>query len=351
MLRYALPMLGLMALLCCPARVSAESLEAKVKKLVAAQGDTMRISVTIHEIESGQRVSIDGAQARPLASVFKLPLLTAVVKELEQGRWTTQQNLSVRDAVKCIGSGRLYKASAGTRVTVDKLLRLMMSISDNTATDMLFEKLGRAGVDRWMSERGLKSSRIFLTNREAWLLSLGKVPGWGKTTPEQRVTRWRKLNLEEQKKLADQIRTTFADLSLSEFQRIEDASARSNSRWQDAMLSAALDNQTSTDDLATLLVQLWKNELYAKDWTDYTLEILAEQRYHTRLPARLPREATVYHKTGTLAGMHNDAGLLVNPKGRALAVAVSIHHIQPGKEKKADGVIAEIARLAYEELL
>ncbi len=348
---YLLPIAALVTLLLLAPEVRAQDLESEVKKLVAAQGDSMRISLTLHDLTTDKRISIDGERPRPLASVFKLPLLTAVVKELEKGRWQTQTNLTVRNSVKCIGSGRLSQASAGTRVSLDKLMRLMMSISDNTATDMLFEELGRDGVDRWMAARGLKSSQIILTNREAWLLSLGKVPGWGKTTPEERVQRWRKLSLEGRKKLGDQIRKAYADLSLSEFQRIEDASASSNTRWQDAMLSAALDNQTSTDDLAGLLVQLWKNELFGRDWTEYTLEILGEQRYHTRIPARLPNSATVYHKTGTLAGMHNDAGLMVNPQGRAVAVVVSIHHIQPGKEKKADGVIAEIARLAYEAWL
>lgn len=326
----------------------ASKLDNDVRYLVGRYAHLMHTAVAIVHPASSGRVEVNAASAYPLASVFKVPLMTKVVDSLAQGEFSASTNLVIQEGFKCIGSGRLQKSSNGSSVSVDRLLRLMMSISDNTATDLLFHKVGVDAVDAYMHKLGLSSSQIYMPNREAWLLSLGKAPGLEGLGPGARAQRWLSWELSQRKKLAAQVGKLYRNLTLAEFQAIEDASARQNSAQEDAVVAAAMDNLCSASDLAKLLERLSQGQLYQDErWSRYCFELLEGQQYHTRLPARIPSEVPIYHKTGTLAGIRNDAGVIVLPSGEHLVVVVLCQKIRSGAESKADGLIAEIARQAY----
>ena len=76
------------------------------------------------------------------------------------------------------------------------------------------------------------------------------------------------------------------------------------------------------------------------------LNILAGQKYHSRLPKKLAPSTQIYHKTGTLSGVRNDAGLLY-PQGRQEGVAVVFlsQDLASGASGKADALAAQIAKL------
>jgi hypothetical protein len=83
---------------------------------------------------------------RPLASAFKLYVLGALGRAVAQGRARWDEPLAVRDDWKSVPSGRLQDAPAGTVLPLRRYAELMISISDNTATDHLIHRLGRAEV-------------------------------------------------------------------------------------------------------------------------------------------------------------------------------------------------------------
>lgn len=292
----------------------------------------------------GVKAAINAKSAYPLASVFKLPLLLAIISAQEAGTFPSPGSfLTITTSDQCIGSGSLARRGVGAKVSVDEACRLMMSVSDNTATDILFRKYGEEKLDPKLAAWGYKSSEILLTNRQAWLLSLGKVPGWGATTPETRVSRWKALNRTQRLAKAREIEQSAAELSLSAFQRIEDGSLGTQTAAQDRLLAAQLDNKMSALDLARMLAALESGKLLGERGREQALDIMAGQKFHTRLPAKLSPNTTIYHKTGTLSGIINDAGLLY-PKGSQAGVAVVFLSQNVTSESAAESLAAQVAK-------
>lgn len=126
-------------------------------------------------------------QQTPLGSMFKLWVLAAVKDAVADGAITWDQAVTVTERVKSLPSGIVQNDAVGTSRTVRELSELMISISDNTATDMLMELVGRDKVERtlWDYEHHDPSLNIpFLTTKELFLLKLhdetqdaGEFPG------------------------------------------------------------------------------------------------------------------------------------------------------------------------------
>jgi beta-lactamase class A len=347
MLRFHKALLLLAALLLGGSSARAqtpEKLDNNLRFLVgryAKYGD-FAVAVVDHQ---GVRAAINAKSPYPLASVFKLPLLVALLHGQEEGTFpSASTTLTITSSDQCIGSGRLAQRGVGAKVSVNEACQLMMSISDNTATDILFRKYGEEKLDTKLAGWGFKSANILLTNRQAWLLSLGQVPGWGKTTPEQRVQKWKALKREQKLAKAAEIESAATALTLSGFQRLEDASLGTQSGAQDRMLAGELDNKMSALDLATMLVKIDKGELLSPQSRLRLLEIMAGQQYHSRLPAKLSDNTEIYHKTGTLSGIINDAGLIYVNGGRQ-GVAVVFLSQNVTSESAADGLAAQVAQM------
>lgn len=294
---------------------------------------------------NGVRADINGRSPYPLASVFKLPLLVAIQKAQTQEKFPSMEAvLTVSSSDQCIGSGTLAQRGLGAKVTVWQACQLMMSISDNTATDLLFRLYGPAKLGPQLTAWGYSSTQIFLTNRQAWLLSLGRVPGWGNTSPEDRVRLWNNLNHQQQLAKAREIEQAAATLSLKDFQQLENSSTGSQSEGQDRALAAQLDNKMSALDLAQLLIDLDSGKLLGSEGRQTTLKIMAGQKYHSRLPAKLSPSTTIYHKTGSLSGVINDVGLMFR-QGEHRGTAIAFLSQNVTKEAAATDLASRIAQL------
>jgi hypothetical protein len=120
-------------------------------------------------------------EAMPSGSMFKLYVLGAVADAVESGDLTWETELTVTDDLKSLPSGELQNQPAGTVVTVREAAAKMISISDNTATDMLIAAVGPAAVERQFAEMGHHDPELntpLLTTRALFQL------GWGTTEIE-----------------------------------------------------------------------------------------------------------------------------------------------------------------------
>jgi hypothetical protein len=117
---------------------------------------------------------VTASTPRPTASMFKLFVLGALSEQIADGRVRWDQELTVEPSLRSLGSpaGSLQYSPTGTRVTVEEAATKMISISDNTAADMLIHLVGRSAVEaqvrRWSSHAALDVP--FLTTREVFLL-------------------------------------------------------------------------------------------------------------------------------------------------------------------------------------
>jgi beta-lactamase class A len=337
-----------------PGDSRADRLKAEIKRIAAVPG--MQVGAAVwHLPASGataEKVELDGDTPYPLASVFKLPLMLELVRQIQEGgKLTLASQITLTNSEKCVGGGTLKDQPAGTRVSVERLIELMETISDNTATDILFRRIGLESVDRLLKQLGCEHSEIQLTNRAAWLLSLAACHQFRGMSPSELVESWKNLSTRERLAAARAAETENCNLSLSAFQHLEDASSSKNTPDDDILIATGMDNMASPDDLAHVLAQLDPNRkgiaILQPRWRKFCLGVLSRQHYNTRIPRGLPAGVKVYHKTGTIAGVVNDAGLVELPDHSMLAVVVLVQQVHSDQGGQADRLIAAITRAAY----
>lgn len=113
--------------------------------------------------------SFGDQNAHPLGSMFKLYVLGAVVQAVKDGKLSWDQQLTVSKDVKSLPSGQLQDAPDGTKVTVQHAAELMISVSDNTAADMLIGAVGGPAVEKAVVATGASHQALltpFLKTRQ-----------------------------------------------------------------------------------------------------------------------------------------------------------------------------------------
>jgi beta-lactamase class A len=122
---------------------------------------------------------LDPGTAAPLAAAFKLYVLDALGQAVAAGKVGWNQLLTVTAQLKSLPPGELQDAPDGTRLSVLDTAAAMISLSDNTATDMLINLLGRPAVEAALTRTGMADpalDRPFLTTREIFTLKLDHWP-------------------------------------------------------------------------------------------------------------------------------------------------------------------------------
>lgn len=136
------------------------------------------VGVTIAEITSAECAPLallDADRQLAIGSAFKLYVLGELARQVEEGIAHWDDEIPVQEELKSLPSGTLQDVPAGTMVTVRRLAELMISISDNTATDHLIHHLGRQNVTGMLATMGHSEPTLndpFLTTREMFVLKL-----------------------------------------------------------------------------------------------------------------------------------------------------------------------------------
>lgn len=130
------------------------------------------------------------AEPAPSGSVFKLVVLTAVVSAVEDGDLGWEEDLTVSRALKSLPSGELQDRPDGSVVSVREAARLMISVSDNTAADVLMRAVGPDRLAEVVDDLGLSHSSMqpMPTTRQFFQLGWGaRVEGWAEADAERRA--------------------------------------------------------------------------------------------------------------------------------------------------------------------
>jgi beta-lactamase class A len=145
-----------------------------------------RVRLLVARVSGGSCVpvhSIDPGTAAPLGSAFKLYVLDALGDAVAAGKVRWDQPLTVTAQLKGLPPGELQTEPDGTRVSVLDAAGKMISLSDNTAADMLINLLGRSAVEASLKSTGMASPAMnlpFLTTREIYVLKLHQWPALAK---------------------------------------------------------------------------------------------------------------------------------------------------------------------------
>jgi beta-lactamase class A len=127
-------------------------------------------------IETGEEVAINADRQMETMSVIKIPLMVEAFRQIEEGKFRLTDRIVLTDAAKRPGTGVIRSMDSGDSLTIKDLLTLMIIVSDNTATDLMFEKVGGIqAVNRLMDRYGLKSIRA-TGPTSAWFAALRAAP-------------------------------------------------------------------------------------------------------------------------------------------------------------------------------
>ena len=265
-------------------------LESNIQRVIRSVNATWGIYIKC--LETGEEVAINADQQMDTMSVIKLPLMAEAFRQIGAGKFALSDRVALTDAAKRSGTGIIRTLDAGAQLTVKDLLTLMVIVSDNTATDLIFDKVGGVEpVNRLMDEWGLKSTRA-LGTADAWFKALRATPGGAEA-----------------------------------FYR----AGKNPFGW------------SSPHDMGKLLEKMEKGEAVSKSASQQMLQIMRGQVYSSRLP-RYVDGYRIPHKTGDfLPYVGNDVGVLEG-RGRNIVISVfTANHFGEGAAlEDAIGRVAEL---------
>jgi beta-lactamase class A len=149
------------------------------------------VGYAVIDVDRGMRLSRRGDETFPTASLIKVPVLVTVFDLVSQRKLTLDDRLTVLAIDKVGGSGQLQYLHDGAVITVHDAAWLMTTLSDNTATNLLLDRIIIRRVWDKMEALGLNNTKVhsktFLRSSSVAMDSSVKY-GLGVTTPNEMAT-------------------------------------------------------------------------------------------------------------------------------------------------------------------
>jgi len=166
---------------------TAPALQDRVGALARAHRG--HVALYAHHLTTGATVEVDADREVKTASAIKLAILVEAFHEVKAGALDLAAPITLRDADKVAGSGLLQFLHDGLALSVADALTLMIATSDNTATNLVIDKLGGvAPVNARLAALGYKHTYLY---KKIYVKAIEPLPedqprfGLGKTTPRE----------------------------------------------------------------------------------------------------------------------------------------------------------------------
>jgi beta-lactamase class A len=293
-------------------------LEAALQEL--ANGFDGVVGIAAWHLEEDVHAAYNGGEPFPMASVYKVPIAYAVMLEVAEGRLALDDSIPVTPSDYAPGSSALALAGGrdGGRFAVREIMRLSITESDNTASDVLLRLIGGGDeVTRRMRALGIEGLRVDRSVRRfisEWR-GVGDVPDeWSLPAYEARAA---KVPAEERARAARAFEQDPRDTATPE------ALA--------ALLAAIHRGDGLTPALRDELVEIMRGSVTGPD----------------RIRAGVPAGTPVAHKTGTLDRATHDAGIVALPGGRGHVALVVLIKEAEAEVPRREALIAQASRAAW----
>lgn len=143
-------------------------IENGIKNLMT-QYPTIQPSVYVWDYETGHFADINASQQYSAASIIKIPVLLQLFRSIEAKQVSLYDEMTLTNYYRAEGSGGLQFKAENSKYTLDDLARVMITDSDNSATNMIMSKLGSMNdVNQGIRDWGLKHTHV-----KTWLPDLG----------------------------------------------------------------------------------------------------------------------------------------------------------------------------------
>lgn len=279
----------------------------------------------VHNFESGASGSVQGDVLVDTMSVIKVPLLLHLLELAYRGEVNLSQRLRLTRDRKRFGTGVLATLDDGLELTLRDAAELMITVSDNTATDIVFDAVGGPqALNAALAARGFCRTKACGTTFE-WLrhLATSMDSSCATYSPEELFVK---------------------GYPLSNSAELRAARARYHFGGGPSF------GLTTAAEFGTLLAALEAREYSAPKVCEQALHILGRQNFRSRIPRYLPPEVTVVNKTGDFSPfIANDSGVARAPGAPTMVFCIfSSRHTQAWGY--AEEVIARSAEACWKAM-
>gem|GEM_PF-247203 len=241
-----------------------------IEEWIAAELADFKGKVWIYakNLDTGAEYNLRADEPVRTASTIKLAIMAETFHQVAQGKIRWDDEVVLTKEKKKGGSGILFEFSDNTKLDLRSAVHLMIVVSDNSATNLVLDKVTCDSVNDFMAALGLKQT-----------LSLRKVFGGG-----------------ESKAHADPLNTPFGL------------------------------GKSSPRDMVRLLEMLEKGEVVSKEASAEMIGILKQQQLKDGIGRGLPGSVQSASKSGALDALRSDVGIIYSPRGR-IAMAITVDNM------------------------
>lgn len=171
-----------------------KKLEKEIKSILV--GFRGNVGVYIKELRKDRTIAINADTIFPTASMVKIPILVGIMDKIERRELTYEDELVYSDSLLYEGVDILGSFRNNEKIEVGKVIMLMLTMSDNTAS-LWLQKLAGTGerINRLLDSFGLQHTRV--NSRTPGREQNRSMYGWGQTTPREMATLVEKIYRKE----------------------------------------------------------------------------------------------------------------------------------------------------------
>ena len=151
--------------------------------LASIEGFHGDVGIYIKELKTGREIAINADTIFPTASIVKVPILVGVMDKIRTAELRYDSAHVYRDSLLYEGEDILGSFKDGEKIYLEKVIMLMLTMSDNTASLWLQKMVGGTRINEIIDSLGLKNTRV--NSRTPGRGPYQKIYGWGQTTPRE----------------------------------------------------------------------------------------------------------------------------------------------------------------------
>jgi beta-lactamase class A len=248
-------------------------------------------AVAFMDMTTGEKILIHEHESFHAASTMKTPVMIEVFKQVAEGKFSLTDSLVIKNEFKSIVDGSSFS----------------LNPTDDSEPE-IYKKIGKKETIAAVMYDMIIASSNLATN----IL----------------------IELVDARNVTATLRTYGAN-DIQVLRGVEDSKA----------FAQGLNNSVTANDLMLVFEKIARGEAVNQDASDAMIKILLDQKFNDIIPAKLPKEVRVAHKTGWITGVHHDSGIVILPDGRKYVLILLSKELKD--EKAGVETLANVSEMIY----
>ena len=251
-------------------------------------------AVAFKDLTNGEEILIQEHETFHAASTMKTPIMIEVFKQAAEGRFSLTDSIVIKNEFKSIVDSSHYHLTP-----------------EDDSEPEIYKKVGRKYKIADLVYNMITASSNLATN----IL----------------------IELVDAKKVTQSMRDLGA-MDIQVLRGVEDSKA----------YAKGLSNTTTAYDLMIIFEKIARGEVVSAAASQAMVNILLDQKFNTIIPAKLPKDVRVSHKTGWIKGLHHDSGIVYLPSGKSYVLVLLSKNLKD--EAAGVEVMASVSEMIYKHV-